>query len=264
MNSIDKQKFKDTAKFILQMARNDFKVKYAGAYLGLIWSFVQPIITILIYWFVFQVGFKTTPVQNVPYIVWFICGIIPWFFISDCVLTGMTSILEYAYVVKKVIFNVRILPIVKIVVATFIHCVFLILMFLITWGAGTQLSIYNIQVIYYSLGIIVLCIGFAYLAAALVPFLKDMTQIVSIIMQFGFWLTPIVWNYEVISPQYLWILKLNPAFYIIQGYRDALIGHVWFWERPLSTLVFWFTAIAILVIGVKIFDKLRPHFADVL
>lgn len=255
---------KSDAGFIIQMAKNDFKVKYAGAYLGLIWSFIQPIVTILIYWFVFQIGFKTTPINDSPYIIWFISGIIPWFFISDCIVMGMNSVLDYGYIVKKVIFKVNVLPLVKIVVAAFIHIVFIILLLVVTFFAGKPLDLYCLQIIYYSIAASFLCIGTSYLFSALVPFLKDLTQVISIIMQFGFWITPIVWNYTVLPQKYLWIIKINPAFYIVQGYRDSLIYNIWFWERPVHTAFYWITAILLMLLGTRVFKKLRPHFADVL
>ncbi len=69
-------------KLIINLAKNDFKVKYAGSYFGVFWAFFQPIIQILIFWFVFQVGFQAGPVKGYPYVLWLIAGIIPWFFFS--------------------------------------------------------------------------------------------------------------------------------------------------------------------------------------
>lgn len=60
---------------------NDFKTKYAGSYLGVIWAFVQPVVTVLIYWFVFEVGFRSGSVHSVPFILWLVAGIVPWFFL---------------------------------------------------------------------------------------------------------------------------------------------------------------------------------------
>ena len=68
---------------IWNLSKNDFKTKYAGSYLGIFWAFVQPVVTVLIYWFVFQVGFKSAPVKEVPFILWLVAGIVPWFFFSD-------------------------------------------------------------------------------------------------------------------------------------------------------------------------------------
>jgi len=89
-------------------------------------------------------------------------------------------------------------------------------------------------------------------------------QLVNIVLQIGFWGTPIFWNIHIMPPGIQTILKLNPMFYIVQGYRDSFIYFSPFWERPYQALYFWTTAITIFIIGALIFKKLKPHFADVL
>ena len=65
---------------IFSLAKNDFKTKYAGSYLGIVWAFIQPIITILVYWFVFSVGLRSGAVQEYPFVLYLVSGIVPWFF----------------------------------------------------------------------------------------------------------------------------------------------------------------------------------------
>jgi len=114
-------------KLIFSLAKNDFKTKYAGSYLGIIWAFIQPIITVLIYWFVFQVGFKSAPMKDFPFVLWLIAGIIPWFFFQESLMNATNSLLEYSYLVKKVVFKVSVLPLVKIISALFVHIFFIFL-----------------------------------------------------------------------------------------------------------------------------------------
>ncbi|OPA76083.1 teichoic acid ABC transporter permease [Paenibacillus selenitireducens] len=249
---------------IFSFAKNDFKNRYAGSYLGIAWAFIQPLMQILIFWFVFQVGFRTTPVEDVPYIVWFICGMIPWFFLSEAIMGGTMSIVDYTYIVKKVVFNIKILPLIKVLVSSFVHLFFVVLLFVICALVNMSFTLHAVQIIYYSICIFVLALGLSYLTSSLVPFSKDVGQVVSIVLNFGFWLTPIVWNQNILSPTLLTIFKFNPAYYIVQGYRDALVYKVWFWERPLSTLYFWVAVIIIFFLGKFIFKRLKPHFADVL
>ena len=94
-------------QFLVQFSIDDFRNKYAGSLMGVTWAFVQPLMTIVIYWFIFQVGFHSQPVENYPFVLWLVAGIIPWFFISEAV-TGVTpSLAEYSYLVKKVLFNIE-------------------------------------------------------------------------------------------------------------------------------------------------------------
>ena len=102
-------------KLILNLAKNDFKTKYAGSYLGIVWAFIQPVVTVLVYWFVFEVGLRQTGNAEVPFVLWLIAGLVPWFFFSDALNGGTNSLLEYNYLVKKVVFKISVLPIVKII-----------------------------------------------------------------------------------------------------------------------------------------------------
>lgn len=96
------ERIRKNKAMIWDLAVNDFAIKYAGSYFGIFWAFVQPIITILVYWCVFEFGLKSTaPIPNVSYIVWFATGMIPWFFFSDAVNAVTNSFIEYSYLVKK-------------------------------------------------------------------------------------------------------------------------------------------------------------------
>ena len=101
------------------------------------------------------------------------------------------------------------------------------------------------------------------LTSAINAFFKDMAQIVNIFLQFGMWVTPIMWSYTMMG-EYADVLKINPFFYISEGYRDSMLNGIWFWERPYLTLYFWIVTGIIFVTGVKVFKKMKPHFADVL
>lgn len=88
-------------RLLIDLTLKDFKKKYVGSYLGILWAFVTPIITIGVFWFVFEVGFKSAPVDNFPFILWLSCGMIPWFFITDVLNNGTNSVIENDYLVKK-------------------------------------------------------------------------------------------------------------------------------------------------------------------
>lgn len=251
-------------RFVAELTKKDFKTRYVGSFLGILWAFIQPTIQIIIFWFVFQVGFKSTPIDNFPFILWLISAMIPWFFISDSIQGATNSITDNSYLVKKVVFKVGLLPIVKIYSALWVHIFFIAVIFLMFSIYGYYPNVYNFQVIYYVFCISVLVLGISLITSSLIIFFKDMGQIVSTILQFGFWLTPIFYSLDIIPQKYAFLLKLNPAFYLIQGYRDTFIYKSWFWEHPKLTLYFWFCTIVILVVGRTMFKKLRPHFADVL
>jgi lipopolysaccharide transport system permease protein/teichoic acid transport system permease protein len=243
---------------------NDFKQRYLGSYLGILWAFIQPLITVLIFWFVFQVGFKAQPVSDVPFILWLVAGMFPWFFFAEALSNATNAIMENAYLVKKVVFKVAFLPIIKIISALLVHLFFIGLLYLLFLLYGYGFSLYWLQIFYYLFATIVLVLGISYFTSSVVVFFRDMGQLVAMLLQFGFWMTPIFWSIEIIPAKYQWFLKLNPLYYIVEGYRDSMIHHVWFWERPLLTLYFWVVALGMLWLGFSTFRRLKPHFADVL
>lgn len=249
---------------IAEMTKRDFRTRYLGSYLGLLWAFIHPLITILVFWFVLEVGFRVKPVDNFPYVLWLMTGMIPWFFFSDCLSGGATSIIDNAFLVKKVVFRVSILPIIKIASALTIHLFFICVIFLMFFAYGYGLTLYQLQVFYYLFAIGFLNLGLAWMTSSLIIFMKDIGQFLAVIIQFGFWVTPIFWPIKMVPEKYQWIIKLNPVYYLIEGYRDCFINQKWFWEHPYLTMYFWCVAILVFICGAFIFRKLRTHFADVL
>ena len=243
-------------KLVLSLAKNDFKTKYAGSYLGIVWAFIQPIVTILVYWFVFSVGLKAGTVS----------GIVPWFFFQDALNGGTNALIEYNYLVKKVVFKISILPIVKIISALFVHVFFVVFALILCACYGYTPSLYTLQIIYYSICTFLLVLGLVYATSAIVIFFRDLTQIISIFLQVGVWLTPIMWDINMLSshPWLIKLFKLNPMYYVVTGYRDSMLGHVGIWNHASWTIYFWVVTILLFGLGSVIFKRLKPHFADVL
>lgn len=251
---------------IFELSKNDFKTKYAGSYLGIVWAFVQPIVTVLVYWFVFEIGLRSGSVGDRPFVLWMVAGLVPWFFFSDTLNSGTNALIEYSYLVKKVVFKISILPIVKELSAFFVHLFFIAFTLILFAGYGYFPDFYTLQVFYYTFCIFVLALGICYATSAIVIFFRDLTQIISIVLQVGVWATPIMWNIDTIDlpHQLLWIFKINPMYYIVTGYRDSLINKVWFFEHFDMTVYFWIVTAALFVIGTVVFKRLKVHFADVL
>lgn len=255
-------------RLILKLAKNDFKTRYAGSYLGTIWAFIQPIVTILVYWFVFSVGFRAnTNSVGVPFVLYLVAGIVPWFFFQEALIGGTNSLLEYNYLVKKVVFNISVLPVVKIIAALFVHGFFVLFTIILYVLHGRFPDWYYLQIIYYSGCTVLLTLGICYMTCAVVIFFRDLSQIINIGLQVGIWLTPIMWvaedalaNHETLRK----ILMLNPMYYIVSGYRDAFVMKQWFWEQPGWTIYFWIFTCLMFIAGNWVFSRLRVHFADVL
>lgn len=257
-------------RLILDLARADFKKRFVGSYFGVFWMFVQPIATVAIYYFVFGVGLRNgNPIEGVPFVLWLVPGIVPWFFFSEALNAGTNCLQEYSYLVKKVVFRVEVLPIIKMISCLIVHLIFVLIMLGLYLCMGWMPKIYWIQTAYYTMAAFLFAIALTYFTSAVQVFFKDMAQIIGICLQFGMWLTPIMWQEEQFAdisfyPVFCRLIRLNPMYYIAAGYRDSMLMGNWFWERPGLTLYFWAVTIAMLLIGLKVFKRLRPHFSDVL
>ena len=183
---------------------------------------------------------------------------------QEAISSGSNSIVDKPYLVKKIVFKVSTLPVIKLITALFIHSFFLLILLIMLVAYGFYPKLIWIQTFYYLFATLVLVLGISWATSSIIVFVKDMSQIISILLQFGFWLTPIFWSDKIMPEKYLLYLKINPAYYIIQGYRDSVLYETWFWEKPYHTIYFWSISFLIFMFGAFLFKRLRPHFADVL
>lgn len=251
---------------IWKLARNDFKKRYAGSYLGAVWAMVQPVVTVAMYYVVFDVimGTGNAMVPDKPYVLFLTAGLVPWFYFNEALNNGTNALLEYNYLVKKVVFKISVLPIIKIIAATFIHVFFVLVMLVIAAIYGYYPSIYMIQLVYYSFCLFVFVLGLCYSTCAIMVFFKDIGQIISILLQIGMWATPILWDVNTLSPTVQMIVKINPLVYIVNGYRTAIFEKTWFWQDFYSTMYFWIVTVVVFGVGALVFKRLKVHFSDVL
>lgn len=257
-------------RLIWKLSKNDFKKRYAGSYLGVVWAMAQPVVTVVMYWIVFDRVFDTRSQLvasgvEVPYVLYLTAGLVPWFYFSEAITQGTMALLEYNYLVKKVVFNISILPIIKVIAATFIHIFFVGILLIVAIGYGYYPTIYTLQLFYYSFCMFLLVLAMSYFTCALVVFIRDLQQIINIALQIGMWATPILWDISMLTEDSMKsVFKLNPMVYIVNGYRSAIYEQEWFWEHFYSSTYFWIFTISLFCIGTLMFKKLRTHFADVL
>ncbi|MBQ8118489.1 MAG: ABC transporter permease [Lachnospiraceae bacterium] len=253
---------------IWKLAKNDFKKRYAGSYLGAFWAMLQPVVTVGMYYVVFDVimgGNASRTSAEVPFVLFLTAGLVPWFFFSEALNNGTNALREYNYLVKKVVFKISILPIIKIIAATFIHVFFVLVLLVVAAVYGYYPTIYTIQLVYYSGCLFIFVLALCYTTCAVMVFFNDLAQIINIALQIGMWATPILWDINNIgSMKWVGVLKLNPLVYIVNGYRSAIYERQWFFEDFFSTMYFWIVTMVLFGIGALIFKRLKVHFADVL
>jgi ABC-type polysaccharide/polyol phosphate export permease len=249
---------------IWAMAVRDLAARYVGTLGGVLWAIVHPLATVIIYWFVFSVGFKAHGPAGMPFVLYFVSGLVPWLFLSEVLTSSITAVTTNAQLIKKTVFPAEILPMVHLTSASFTHLVLFSVLCFLAWHYGYRPSLKTFQVIYYYGALGCFALGLSWLFGSLQVFHRDVGQAITVALSLWFWLTPIVWSMEILPWHYRLILEYNPVYYLIEGYRASLF-------RNQSTLVDWrdgvrFWAITgpIFFLGAYVFRRLKPEFADVL
>ena len=155
---------------------------------------------------------------------------------------------------------------VKVISAAFVHVFFVCFAMLISALYGYYPTIYVFQLIYYFICTFVFVLGLVYATSAIMVFFRDLFQIISIVLQVGVWMTPIMWDIQMLAgnPLLMKLFRLNPMYYIVNGYRDSMLGRVGISAHLVWTVYFWIVTAALFLLGSIIFKRLKVHFADVL
>ncbi len=235
----------------------DIRGKYKNSILGIIWSFLNPLLQIAVYAIVFPLIMRS----DLPnYTVFLCCGLIPWNFFSSAISRTSFTMIENGNIIKKVFFPRQILPISVVTseAVNFIISTVIILAFVLIYGMGiTQF------LIFYPLVLLVqylLLIGISFIVSSVTVFFRDLQHFIGIALQLLFYATPIVYASNTIPENFQWILKFNPMTYVINGYRDIF----YYQQAPdfTSLLIVLGISIVLCVGGYMIFNKLQRRFAE--
>ncbi len=252
---------------IWSMARREIQLRYAGTIAGLIWSVIHPLMLILTYWLVFSKGLKIRPAADVPFIAFFLSGLIPWTAFAETTSASTNAITSSPHLVKRILFPTEILPVVHFTASLVNHAVMLVVLVVVLIFYGMWPSLYALQFLYFAAGLSVFCVGLGWIVSALNVFYRDVGQIILVVLNMWFWLTPIVWppeNMQSFNPTVAFCLKLNPMYYVVQGYRASFIYRTGLWEHWRLGAYFWAVSLAVFALGGVLFRKLKPDFPDVL
>jgi len=238
--------------------KKDIRGKYKASFLGVLWSFINPLLQVLVYAIVFPYIMR---VQTPNYLIFLICGIIPWTWFTYSLSNGTTSITNNANLIKKVYFPREILPI-SIVTSGLINflisCI-IILIFVLLGGVGLSWHLVFLPLI--ALCQYVFTLAIVFLLSAFNVYVKDVEYMVVFLLNIFFYATPILYSVDMFNGSWLsWIFKLNPMAHFINAYRDIFYVH----QIPqINNLVIILGICAIvLVICYGIFNKLEKRFAE--
>jgi len=256
------QEILDRRRLVLNLALREVRMQYVGSALGVVWQVITPLVMILVFWVVFSVGFRVQPASGVPFAVWLTAGMAVWFAFSEIVGGSVHAITSQPHLVKKVVFPVQALPLVKVISALSNHLFFLGILLVLMVLLDVTFSLFIFQVVYYFICMVALAVGIGWIVAALNVFARDTARLVSILLQVGMWATPVLWDINILPEPWRRVFAANPMHYVVQGYRDSFFYSIPVTDRIAETLVFWTTTLLIIGLGVFVFKRLRPQFAD--
>lgn len=239
--------------------KKDIRGKYKGSLLGVLWSFINPLLQVLIYALIFPYLMRGT---SEHYLVYLITGIIPWTFFTMAVNQGTTSIRSNAGIIKKVYFPRVILPLSVVLsqLVNFLISCIIILIFCIGDGVGISWHIIFLPII--ALIQTALSLGMTMALSAINVYVKDIEYIIQFVLNMLFYGTPIIYELSLFGADsiLLKLIKLNPLTHIIMSYRDIFLYH----QLPGMKTLLIISCISIIVfaIGYWIFNKLEKGFAE--
>lgn len=237
--------------------KKEIRGKYKGSFLGILWSFINPLLQVFVYSIVFSYVMR---VQIDNYLVYVVCGIIPWTFFTTSINQGNVTIRSNASIIKKVYFPREILPISVVAsgLVNFAISCLIILIFVIGGGLGITWHIVFLPVI--AILQTMLTLGIVFITSSINVYVKDLEYIVQFLLNMAFYATPILYNIEIFPTSLRWVLNLNPLAHMVNAYRDIFMYHQciaifsWIYMIAVSFLLF--------LIGYLIFNKLQKGFAE--
>ena len=247
-----------------EMLRNsvlkELRARYKGSVLGFMWTFINPLLQLVVYSFVFSTIMRVVPPEGVNYTLWLFVALVPWTCTSSTVLQSTNIIIANGNLVKKIYFPRAILPL-SLTVTNIINMMltFIIVIAVVLIGGSPLTLNYLFLPVIFVIQFLLL-FGFAVLFSVANVFFRDIEHIMSIIIMIWFYVTPIIYSINLIPQKYWFYMKLNPIFGIIDGYREILI----FGRSPRPEFLIYSFCFALILdlVGLYAFSKGQRRFAE--
>lgn len=232
---------------------------------GLFWNFASPAIQVMTYFLVFGIGIGRGKQQGIPYLPWVVVGFCAWWFIQPCIVQGCSAIFSKTNVITKMKFPVSILPMTVIAKELFNHFCMLAIGFIVLILYGYYPSIYWFGLLYYAICAILMVESLALITSVLTMLWRDVKKLITSIMRMILYLSPVLWPARYNDfPILNFVMKLNPVYYVVQGYRDSVFFHKTIFAHPVMTIYFWCVVIGMFVLGCYLMYKFKTKFIDMI
>lgn len=243
---------------IFSLVKKDLRGRYKGSMLGFLWTFINPLLQLIVYTVVFSTIMR---VDIDKYYLFLFVGLIPWIFFSSSLTGGANTILAHGEMVKKIYFPREVLP-VSYVSSCFVNMLLtFIIIFAVVLVSGIPLNFTALICLPVIMAIeYILALGFALIISSVTVYFRDFEHILAIVMMAWMYMTPIIYKTDMIPENMRPLFSLNPMVYIINAYRDILYySAVPSFQTLISSVII---GICSLFIGLFIFGKLKKRFAE--
>jgi len=247
---------------IQSLVARELKARYRGSVLGFVWSFVNPLLLLSIYSFVFTTIMANNDPRTKPFAVFMFCGLLPWTWFAAALTEATSSLITGGNLIKKVLFPAEVLPIVS-VLANMVHFV-LGLVILAAFMIGFRHAPNVAALPWFPVVILVqlvFTLGLAFALSALTVHFRDIRDLLANVLTLWFFATPIIYPYFLPTVQrFLWIFRLNPFYHLAVSYQEILFFDRFGHARSLALLGV--VSVAVFLAGYWLFDRLRDSFAE--
>ncbi len=250
---------------LYQLVRRDFEQRFVGSAIGWIWGLIHPLVLLVSWWFIFRVCLKQTlppdeVTQNYPLFIF--AGMLPWLLFSDTVQRSASSLLEQANLITKTVFPSEMIPVSVFLSSLMSHFLALALMVSAAGVFLNQISIFIVLLPIYMFAVGLFAVGLGWIVASLHVFLRDTAQILTVVLTFWFWLTPILITERQFPAWAHFVLTANPLSYSVRAYRDLLLSSRVPSLEDLAAAAAY--GAAVFIVGGLFFRHMKRGFADVL
>jgi len=248
---------------VASLVARELKARYRGSVLGFFWSFVNPLLLLLVYTFVFTVVLPGAhPPELEPFALFMFCGILPWTWFSSSLLESSTVLISSGNLIRKVLFPAEVLPIVTVLAGAVHFCLGLPILaaFLIYY----RVPVTPTDLLWFPVVVLVqltLTLGLALLLSALTVHFRDVRDLLSNLLTLWFFGTPIIYALSQVPPQVRQILNLNPMTHLVVSYQEVLFTPGPF-TRWLQLLAVGAGSVCVFIVGFFVFDRLRDTLAE--
>lgn len=246
------------------IARYDLLSEMRDSKLGIFWNFASPAINVFTYWFLFGYVMQRRAVGDIPYIIWMLAGTVIWFFASQCITDGCNAIYYKSDIISKMKFPISILPLTLVLKKLFNHFCLMCIVLIVFISQGYYPTIHWLGLIYYLLCAIIFAVSLSLTTSVLNMIARDTRKLISSCMRLIFYFTPILWDAKILPEWMQYIVKCNPIYYLVQGYRDCFFYHRGVNAYTWSMAWFWGITLVLFFLGSYLMCRFKTKFVDMI